>query len=524
MTDRKISAKKCISAGVIFLLFHPATSWSLPREVTFFPGSAQVLEVAKVKLLPEGIDQAKTLIILPGQADPDSLVVRIANNAKIRIDDINWRQVSRQNDEKIANLMKQLEKLKETRKNLQATIRSLDTQIQFWQQQTKAKLKTMADVHNMSAAIGKSIQKAYQDKLSKESELEKIDRLMKEAQDDLDRAAGRKETAWEVTVILSGLRSAEAILTYTYTLAGCGWHPLYRLEAKPKDKQIIFTWEAEIWQSSGQDWNNVTINLATLKPPSSISPAELTPWIIKPRPQYRREVGMQRALKSAAAADKMEAPAPAEEGAIGAKQVRETTYSVWQIGKKNVPAGAKQKVKIEEELWPAEFTYMARPSRDSQVFLRAKVKLPEGKDIPTGSSLYIVDGAILGKRSFALAGQEATIFFGIDPLVTAQTQLISKKSGEKTFLQDKQTFTWDWRTDIQNFRDSPVKVIIEEPNPQPRDERIAVTLKCDPEPAGKAPSSLTWDMDISAGQKKSLFMTVRIEAPKSMDHDLGWRQ
>ena len=524
MTDRKISAKKCMAVIVIYLFCLPATSWSLPREITFFPGSAQVLEVAKVKLLPEGIEQLKTLIILPGQADPDSLVVRIADTAKIRIDDINWRQVSRQNDEKIANLMKQLEKLKEARKNLQATIRGLDTQIQFWQLQTKAKLKTMADVYNMSAAIGKSIQKSHQDKLSKESELEKIDKLIKEAQDDLDRAAGRKETAWEVTVILSGTRGSEATLTYSYSLAGCGWQPLYRLEAKPKDRQIIFTWEAEIWQSSGQDWNNVSINLATLKPPSSISPAELTPWIIKPRPVFRREGAMPRALKSAIAADQMEAPSPAEDAVIGAKEVKQTTYSLWQIGKKNVPAGAKQKVKIEEELWPSEFTYMARPSQSSQVFLRAKVKLPEAKDIPSGSSLYIVDGAILGKRYFALAGQEATIFFGIDPLVTARTQLISKKSGEKTFLQDKQTYTWDWRTDIQNSRNSPVRVLVEEPNPQSRDERIAVTLKCEPEPAEKTPSSLTWDMDILAGQKKSLFMTVRIEAPKNMDLDLGWRQ
>ncbi|MGZ6291149.1 MAG: mucoidy inhibitor MuiA family protein [Syntrophales bacterium] len=524
MTDRKISAKKCMAAVVIFLLFYPASSWSTPREVTLFPGSAQVLEVAEVKLLPEGTEQAKTLIILPGQADPDSLVVRIANDPKTRIDDINWRQASRQNDEKIAILLKQLETLKDTRKNLQATIRGLDTQIQFWQLQTKAKLKTMTDVYNMSAAIGKNIQKAYQDKLSREAELEKLDKEIKKAHDDIDRAAGTKETAWEVTVILVGSRASEATLTYTYTLAGCGWHPLYRLEAKPKDRQITFTWEAEIWQSSGQDWKNVSINLATLRPSSSVSPAELTPWIIKPRPQYRREGAMQKSSKSAASADQMAAMAPAAEAAVGAQQVRETTYSIWQVGKKNVPAGAKQKVKIAEEIWPADFTYLARPSQSSQVFLRAKVNLPEPKDIPPGSSLYVVDGAILGKRPFTLAGQEAVIFFGIDPLVTARTQLVSKKSGEKTFLQDKQTYTWDWRMDIQNSRNAAVRVFVEEPNPQSRDDRIAVTLKYDPDPAEKTPLSLTWDMDIPAGQKKSLFMTVRIEAPKNMDLDLGWRQ
>ena len=70
MTHRKISAKKCMAAIVIFVLCLPVTSWSLPREVTFFPGSAQISEVAKVKLLPEGTEQAKALIILPGQADP----------------------------------------------------------------------------------------------------------------------------------------------------------------------------------------------------------------------------------------------------------------------------------------------------------------------------------------------------------------------------------------------------------------------------------------------------------------------
>ncbi len=516
MRDRKISAKEYLAAILIFIFCLPAASWSLPREVTFFPASAQVIEAAKVKLQPEGT-QRKALIILPGQADPDSLVVRITNDPKVQIDDINWRQVSRQNDDKIAGLVRQLEKLKETRKNIQATIRSLDAQIQLWQLQTKAKLKTLADVQNMSAAIGRNIQKAYHDRLSKESELEKIDKQIREAQDNLDRAAGTKETGWEVTVLLSGSRGSEATLAFSYSLAGCGWHPLYRLDAKPKDKQITFTWEAEIWQSSGQDWNNVSVNLATLKPPSSISPRDLTPWIIKPRPHIRKEGARQKALK-------MEAPALSEDAAGQPRQDKQTTYSIWQIGTKNIPAGAKQRMKIEGELWPAEFTYLARPSQGSQVFLRGKVNLAEAKDIPSGSCLYIVDGAILGKRNFSLAGQEATIFFGIDPLVTATTQLMSKKSGEKTFLQDKQTYTWQWRTDIQNSRNTPVRVLVEEPNPQPRDERIAVTLKCDPDPVEKTPSSLTWDINIGAGQKRSLLMTVRIEAPKDMDLDLGWRQ
>jgi hypothetical protein len=158
------------------------------------------------------------------------------------------------------------------------------------------------------------------------------------------------------------------------------------------------------------------------------------------------------------------------------------------------------------------------------VFIRASVKFSESKEIPSGNTLFIIDGAILGKRDFSLNGQESTIFFGVDPLVTANSQLLSKKSGVKTFLQDKQTYTWDWRIDIQNSRISPIRIIVEEPNPQPQDERIEISQKNEPEPGEKSPTSLIWSIDIPAGQKKSLFKTVRVDAPKAMNVDLGWRK
>jgi uncharacterized protein (TIGR02231 family) len=524
MPDMKIYTKKLVSVFAFLICLTPANSRSAPREVTFFPESAQVLEVAKVKLQTEGKDIKKTVFILPGQADPNSLVTRLPHDSKMRIDDQVWRQVFRQDDIKISTLRKQLEQRKNERKILQASIRSLDAQIQFWQLQTKAKVKTIADAHNMAAAIGKNIKKTYQDKLSQESELEMLDKQIINLRDDLDRAAGKKETAWEVTLLFSGSRNTEETLTYMYSLTGCGWQPLYRLEAKPQDKQILFTWEAEISQSSGQDWNDVSINLATLKPPTSTAPADLPPWIIKPRPVYRLEGVRKRAMKGEAAEDRAEVLAAPVEASSAPRQIRQSTYSLWQIGKKNVPAGSKQKVKLYEEIWPSEFIFLARPSQSNQVFVRASVKYTEPKEIPSGSTLFMIDGAILGKRDFALAGQEASIFFGTDPIITTSAQLLSKKSGEKNFLQDKQTYSWDWRIDVQNSRTSPVRVVLEEPNPQLRDERIIVSLKHEPDPSEKTPSSLIWNLEIPAGQKKSLFTTVRIEAPKDMNLDLGWRR
>jgi uncharacterized protein (TIGR02231 family) len=524
MPDKRTIKNHCVSVILAAVFLSPAHAWSAPNEVTFFPDSAYVQEVAKVTLHAEDEGLRKAIIILPGQADPDSLTVNVRQDSKMRIEDMAWRQIIRQDDARIATFRTQLDNLKDERKSLQSSIRALDIQVQFWQLQTKAKVKTVADAHNMSAAIGKNVKKSYQDKLTQEGELEKLDKKIKEAQDEFDRAAGKKETAWEITILLSGSKNVDTTLSYTYSLSECGWHPLYRLEAHPQNKKISFTWEAEIWQSTGQDWKNVNINLATLKPPRVTHPGELMPWIIKPRSFFRSEAVRKKAMK-AEAADEREGNVGVPAAAPPApKEIKQSTYSRWQLGKKNIPAGAKQKVKIQEESWPSEFAYLTRPSQNNQVFVRASVNLTEQKEIPSGSCSFVMDGAILGKREFALFGNEAIVFFGVDPLITVKAQLLSKKSGEKTFLQGKQTYAWDWQIDVQNSRTSPVRVILEEPTPQPRDERISVTFTHNPEPAEKTFSSLIWNLDIPGGQKKSIFTSVRIEAPHDMVLDLGWRQ
>jgi uncharacterized protein (TIGR02231 family) len=504
------------------LLLYSGTALSAPREVTLFPDSAQVMETTKVKLQTEGKYLKKAVFVLPAQADPDSLVTQVPEGLKLKIEDQTWRQIVRQDDGEILKLRKQVEKVRNDRRSLQAAIQSLNTQIQFWQLQTKAKMKTLNDTHNMSAAIGRNMKKTYEDKLNRELELEKMDKIIKELQEELDRTVGKKETAWEVAVLLSGTQATEATLTYTYSMTGCGWLPLYRLEARPKQKKIVFSWEAEVWQSSGQDWHQVITNLATLKPPPSIRPSDIPHWIIKPLYAMPRKME-KKSARAKGVEDLTMAVGSADEALAQSapQESRQSTYAVWRVGRKNLPAGSRQRVKLQEEAWPSEFAYLIRPSLSPRAFVRALIRLPEAKEIPSGSATFLIDGAILGKRNFSFAGQEETLFFGTDPLVTAERTLLSKKSGEKGVFTDKQTYAWDWRIDVRNLKDESALVMIEEPNPQSRDQRIKMTLKLDPEPSDIKPSSLIWNLDIPAGQKKIISSSASLEAPGDMKIDLG---
>jgi uncharacterized protein (TIGR02231 family) len=505
---------------IIFILLLPYVAHAAIKEVTFFPNSASISETTKVQLQCSDSEKCKASIILSPQADTESLVVSLPSGSRIKIEDLQVKQIQRQDDARIAELRKQIAKLKEERKDFQARLQGLEVQIQFWQMQTKAKTKNIADADNLAAAIGRNIRKASQEKFSVETELEKNDKRGRELQDSLNQAAGKKETAWEATLTFTGPGQNGIVLSYTYNLRGCGWLPLYRIEALPAENRISFFWEAQLWQSSGEDWKQVQVNLATLQPVMTVAPADLPPWIIKPRPA---QIYKSTRQEKAATAPMMTLGNDGNQELAVEETVR-TTYSVWSIGKRNIIAGTGQRLKVKEENWPAEFLFLARPSMNPQAFVQARFRFDKSVEIPSGQATFLIDGAILGKRNFALAGTEGMLFFGTSPFISVTATTLADKSGAKTIFQNKQTRLWQWLIEAKNSSNADIKLRIEEPCPKARDERIHLTFRPSPEPIEKDHEKFVWLIDLASQQKKTIQNTIELEAPKDMDLDMGWRR
>ena len=488
------------------------------QEVTFFPASAGIVETVKISSPGAGAGPYPVTLVLPPQADPESLIA--APPARVKIEDIVIKSVTRTDEERIARLRAGLKKLQSERKDLQARLQALDVQLQFWQAQTKAKTKNVAEADQLAAAIGKNSRRILADKNALEADLETADKKIKDLQDQLQQATGKKDKAWEVVVSLSGAAGPDALLRYSYTLSGCGWQPLYRLEAQPSSNRILFSWEAEIWQSAGEDWKQAEIRLATLAPPRTIVPPEWPPWIIKPRTPaaYRPSRASKTALAASEALDNEDVlvqAAPVETLRAG--------YSLWSLGKKNVAAGSRQRFKIRDEAWPAQFLYLGRPSLSAQTFLRAQVQLRAPVDIPSGQASFMLDGAMIGKRTFALAGSEADIYFGVSPFVTVASFVAADQTGTTALFQNKQTRQWQWLIEAKNTGRAAARVRIEEPVPQPRDERIKLTYRHKPEPSEKDAVRFVWIVEVPAAQKTSIVTGVDLEAPRDMVLDFGWR-
>lgn len=501
-------------------LLAPFTAVAVPREVTLYPTSARVVDVSRLVLQPTGQGSFKAVALLPSQVIPDSLTAKLAADSSLRIEDVSWRQIDRQEEPRLAELRRQLQAVRTERVSITSGIQALEAQIQFWQAQAKAKAKSMDEALAFSPLLTKNMKKALQEKLALEPDLERVDRRIRELQEEINRVSGIKEKQWEVTLTLSGPSLREVALTLDYTLSGCGWTPLYRLEALPRENRVAFTWEAELWQSSGVDWSQVEVVLATLPPRKTIQPPELPPWIVRPRPAAapRARVMLDKAESVA------DAQALPEAQAGTAPEQRLSTFSLWQLGRRNLQAGTRQRFQIREESWPASFFHLIRPSQSPEAFIQAVIQLADGRDIPAGQATFLIDGATLGKRPFSLAGREATLAFGVDPLVTCESVLLSRLSGEKGFINDRQTQEWGWLHLVRNGRPAAVRVRIEDALPQVRDERIKVTAKGEPEPTEKTPLAAAWLLDVPGSDSRTVLQTIHLEAPREMDLDLGWRR
>ena len=501
----------------IMLLF-PCWAWAAPRQVTLFPDSAQVEEVSAVSPEAGEAGLSACTLILPGQADPASLRFgRLTGSGTIA--DLSWKARQEENHSAIEPLNRRLDELKAERSEVLSELEGVRGRMAFWKAQTLPAEKSVAALRELAAELAKALREDSARAHGLETRMEELNTKIAWVEKEIADAAGQGRTVWEVRVLLAGPAPKE--LSYAYTLRDCGWAPLYRLEASPARNTIDFSWQAKVWQRSGQDWTDVRLHLATMQPQTQAEPSDLPAWEIAPLQVFRKAMAAapMMAMSADAAKEEMLASAPPEP-----VQIRHSTYAAWDMGQKSIPAGDARIFEIERGAWPASFVHLLRPSLDSKAYIQAVAEFSEPKELPPGTAFFFIDGAMVDQRQFSLSGREATLFFGTDPLLTCATTLSDKKTGEKGLFAQKQTFLRQWTMTVRNAADHPVQARIEEPRPLPRDERITIEFTAKPEPLQEDdPEILAWNSTIAPGKELAISLDLKISAPEDLNVDPGWR-
>lgn len=506
----------CIPAMIILVLL-PGELHATVLSAVLYPSAAQVEEQLSVDLHSMPGNDAVGTFRIPQAADPQSLTLT-AVDGQVQVRDVSWQQVRRADSPEMAALRAEIDAKTATQEELQGKMQGLEGQIAFWRELRPRETQTPAQAAALAESVGQNIPALASRLAHAQRQAAEATKALEVLKHRLDELAGATEQEWEVRVVLTRPTAQRVELRCGYMLHDAGWSPSYNLNALPRQGMVELGFEAEVWQRSGYDWNGVHLQLATAGASQVLTPPTLPEWSIRPR---QRPVAMPRTMAKEETASfefkPMAAPAP--------QQAELGTMRIWDLGKRDLTAGPGQRVTIRSQSLKAEFSFLVRPALSDRAFLRAKMTSQEVQDLPSGPALFLVDGALVAKQAFSMADKESVVFFGQDRLVGIKTELLEKKTGQRGLLASRQTCTWKWRVTITNGRSTPIAVRMEEPRPQPRDQRIELAVHGDPQPQTPAddPHLLVWDLNLQPAAKQSITWGLDLSAPEDLDLDLGWR-
>lgn len=486
-------------------------------RVTLYPGSATVERVAHVAAGARRLE----LVGLP--AGFDAATIRVEADSGIRIGELSVRDLT--GAEALSPRQAALEAKIEA---IGDAIAKLDIERQSAELVT-GYLKGLAGGEGRSATpsakLAATIAEIDQGGRGAYGRIEKVARETRELerkkvllQQELAKLAEHGHDSRSLTIALAAERAGE--LRISYQLSGPGWQPSYRASLDSASGEVRIELRAEIAQSSGEDWSNVSLRLSTGQPRLSPQGQEPGSWLVslrEPRP----------VLETMAMAAPAPAPAPL---AKAARRQDRPLFEVSELQSEfgtefevpvpvSLPAdGRRLSVSLSQITLPAKLQLRSAPRLEAAAYLVARLERPEGVWLPGAIQLYR-DGAYVGStRWSAQQGEGFELAFGRDDLLAVQLKPGRQLSGSGGLIGSRRERRIAGEYVLTNRHRQPVDLLLLEPTPVSGNEELKVETRITPEPGQRdwqgKPGLAAWELKLAPGASQSIRFDYRLSWPR----------
>ncbi|UPK37076.1 mucoidy inhibitor MuiA family protein [Bradyrhizobium sp. 186] len=511
--------------------------------VTVYPDGATVTRVIALDLASG--DSTLVAKDFPLSLDPSSLRVEGEAGAKLTIGTIDARPPRAAPPVNLPEVDKRIETLRDQRADLQGTIDSATARRKFAQHFAEASPAGLGDKGEARpitewraafAAVAEEIATAdttIRDSARKQRE---IDRQL--AQLEAERSA-KPPSKLEVRIDVASAAATKATLRVTYAVRNARWLPLYdaRLDTGAKDRkpQVELARRAEVTQSTGEDWSNVTLGVSTVRIGRGGSAPELNSLVVR-YPQLPKPLALGTASDMAMPAQPMTRQAQSPAMAKAAEpELRERAdeqqanaeigdfQAVYQISGR-VSLGANEGAKsllISSMTVTPDLAIRAAPVVDPTAYLEASFKLAEDTNLLSGKVAIFRDGTFVGRSKFSTAARNDAIRlgFGADDKIKIERTVIRQNEGTTGVIASSKTDARSFRTVVRNGHDFPIRIAIEDQLPVSENEDIGVEMLSSTTPPTTTNlrdkrGVLEWAFDAKPGEIKEIKFAWRIRWPK----------
>lgn len=350
-------------------------------------------------------------------------------------------------------------------------------------------------------------------------------------QAELDRLGPPESRALAAVVAVHADRAARLDLRLAYQVPDAHWYPLYEARLQTVGTPTLrLRQDAIVVQSTGEDWSDVALTLATARPSRGTAEPEVSPWSIDLAPLTPSSGGEMYSVSSASSpapmpfASRKVSPAM-EEAAVAASRVSQTGLAVeYVVANRSTVAsdGSERRVRIGD--LPAQetlLTAVAVPRQETSAYLEATLVDAAPTPLMPGAVALFLDGSFVGRADLPLVRphDHAALSFGVDDRIAVdyrpQGKLASRDGiiwGKKAVVSSAALIV------VANHHDQPIAVRVVDQAPVSTDAALKVEITADPAPSRSAvddkPGVVAWEATYQPGETRQIHFGYAVSAPE----------
>jgi uncharacterized protein (TIGR02231 family) len=503
------------------------------KSVTVFLNKAQVTREVKSRIEP-----GKSTLVLTGLTSLlDQQSIQVAGKGNFVILGISHRQ----NFLDEMNMPKSLRVVKDSLEHLRRQIQLEQSQLEILNKEeqmllsnqkiggtnqnlTVAELKAMADFYRARLGDIVSTRMKQDIKIKKLNErVIKLDQQFREQNELYARNTS------EILINLSTEVSTAVDLDVNYIVSNAGWYPVYDLRAINTKTPVQLSYKANVFQNTGEQWNNVRLKLSTANPTLGGLKPEVYTWYLDfDRPLsyklkgrvpgvavsrgYAMEAKREEALDETVSMDSAESTANFVSTIQTSLNTEFDIALPYTVNSSNKPT----LVDIRNHELKADYQYSAAPKLDADAFLMARITGWEEFSLLPGEANIFFEGTFVAKSFLDPNNVKDTlsISLGRDKRIVVKREKVKDFSSRKT-IGSNQRDNYAYEISVRNTKNEPVKIIIEDHIPVSQNSQIEVTaIDTGNARYNKETGKLSWEMNLQPNETKKVSYKFEVKYPK----------
>lgn len=380
------------------------------------------------------------------------------------------------------------------------------------------------------------LEKKRQDKAFKKILMEARLADLQNYQNNNGEIENSKSPIPRITITVSAKSPVTGKLIFSYVVSNAGWTPIYDLRSDATTGKIELTYKAEVFQSSGLDWDNIKLNISTNNPYVNKTKPTLNPWYIDYniyKSENRKgvmdklqevQITSQAAFNRGYAYEDLDD----EKNIMGADQFTTVVHRLISAEFKiDLPYSIKSNnekhmVLIKSTNLDTKFKYYSVPKLDASVYLVAQMtKLDELQLVPGQANIFF-DGSYIGETYIDPTTMDDTLnlSLGKDPSIVVKRTLLKKELKDR-IIGDKRERTFAYSIEISNQKSSSIEIVIQDQ--LPITQNADINIESDNFAKGRFDERtglLEWSFILKAKENKVIDYNFRVKHAKDKNLEI----